>query len=57
MKVHTLAKNLPPDVEIVLELFETQWDAAWTATSVCRSWRFAALNVTGRLWSRICILL
>ena len=54
---NTLAQNLPPEiiVEIVLELFETQWDVAWTATSVCRSWRFAALNVTGRLWSRICI--
>lgn len=54
---HSLAQNLPPElvVEIILELFETQWDVAWTATSVCRSWRFAALNVTGRLWSRICI--
>jgi hypothetical protein len=52
---YPLAQILPPEiiVEIVLELFETQWDIAWTATSVCRAWRFAALNVTGRLWSRI----
>ena len=54
---HSLAQNLPPEliVEIILELFETQWDVAWTAASVCRSWRFAALNITGRLWSRISI--
>ena len=54
---YTLAQNLPPEiiVEIVFELFETQWDVAWTAASVCRSWRFAALHVTGRLWSRISI--
>ena len=46
--------NLPLEiiVEIVLELFETQWDAVWTATSVCGSWQFAALNVIGRLSSR-----
>jgi len=54
---HSLAQNLPFEliVEIVFELFEAQWDVAWTATAVCRSWRFATLNVTGRLWSRICI--
>jgi hypothetical protein len=54
-KAHSLAQNLPPEiiVEIVLELVETQWDVAWTTACVCRSWRFAALNVTGRLWSRI----
>jgi len=54
---HSLAQNLPPEftIEIVLEIFEAQWDVAWTVASVCRSWRFAALNVTGYLWSRICI--
>lgn len=54
---HSLAQCLPLEIiiEIVLELSETQWDVPWTAASVCRSWRFAALNVTGRLWSRICI--
>ena len=51
------AQNLPPEIiiEIVLELVETQWDIAWTTAAVCRSWRFAALNITGRLWSRICV--
>lgn len=54
---HSPAQSLPPEItiEIVLELSETQWDVAWTAASVCRSWRFAALNVTGCLWSRIYI--
>jgi len=54
---HSFAQNLPPEIiiEIVLEIFEAQSDVAWTVASVCRSWRFATLNVTGRLWSRICI--
>jgi len=53
----SLAQNLPPEIiiEIVLEILEAQWDVAWTIAAVCRSWRFAALNLTGRLWSRICI--
>ena len=58
MRVHTLSpKIFPPEiiVEIVLELFDIQWDAVWTATSVCRSWQFAALNDIGRLSSRTCI--
>ena len=54
---HSLAQNLPPEIiiEIVLEIFEAQSDVAWTVASVCRSWRFVALNVTRRLWSRIFI--
>ena len=56
-KARSLAQNFPPEiiVKIVLELVQIQWDVAWTTACVCRSWRFAALNVTGRLWSHIYI--